>query len=102
MADELFPEALGEALGYRHRLIHGQKAYHGVAILSRLPLPGELEGQIGAFVGHYNHRRYHESLGNVMPADVYLGRDAAIIERREKIRKLTIQKRRLFHQRQTA
>jgi exodeoxyribonuclease-3 len=37
VADELFPEALGEALGYRHRLIHGQKAYHGVAILSRLP-----------------------------------------------------------------
>jgi hypothetical protein len=24
-------------------------------------LPGDLEAQIGAFVEHYNHRRYHES-----------------------------------------
>ena len=39
VANELFPPGLGEALGYNHRLIHGQKAYHGVAILSRLPLP---------------------------------------------------------------
>jgi exodeoxyribonuclease-3 len=37
VADELFPAGLGEELGYSHRLIHGQKAYHGVAILSRLP-----------------------------------------------------------------
>ena len=37
VANELFPENLGEELGYSHRLIHGQKAYHGVAILSRLP-----------------------------------------------------------------
>ncbi len=37
VANEFFPHGLGEALGYRHRLIHGQKSYHGVAILSRLP-----------------------------------------------------------------
>ena len=37
VVNELFPTGLGEALGYHHRLIHGQKAYHGVAILSRLP-----------------------------------------------------------------
>lgn len=37
VVNELFPAGLGEALGYHHRLIHGQKAYHGVAILSRLP-----------------------------------------------------------------
>ena len=37
VVNELFPTGLGEALGYNHRLIHGQKAYHGVAILSRLP-----------------------------------------------------------------
>lgn len=34
--DEEFPsKALGE-LGYRHQVIHGQKGYNGVAILSRL------------------------------------------------------------------
>ena len=38
VVNELFPPGLGEALGYSHQLIHGQKAYHGVAILSRLPL----------------------------------------------------------------
>ena len=32
-----FPQEIAEELGYAHRLIHGQKAYHGVAILSRLP-----------------------------------------------------------------
>ena len=43
-----------------------------------------------------------ESLGNVTPADVYFGRDTAIIERRKKIKKLTIQKRRLSHQQKAA
>ena len=58
--------------------------------------------QIGAFVDHYNNHRYHESLGNVTLADVYFGRDTAIIERRKKIKKLTIQKRRLSHQQKAA
>jgi putative transposase len=34
-------------------------------------LPGDLERHIEAFVEHYNHRRYHESLNNVTPADAY-------------------------------
>ena len=65
-------------------------------------LPGDLENQVGAFVDHYNNHRYHESLNNVTPADAYYGRATAIIERRKKIKKLTIQKRRLNHQRQAA
>ena len=35
--DELFPKARLAKLGYEHQAIHGQKAYHGVAVLSRLP-----------------------------------------------------------------
>ncbi|HVB17386.1 MAG TPA: exodeoxyribonuclease III [Stellaceae bacterium] len=35
--DELFPWEPLEALGYRHRVVHGMKGYNGVAILSRLP-----------------------------------------------------------------
>ena len=48
------------------------------------------------------HRRYHEGLGNLTPADVYFGQHHAIIERRRKIKELTIQKRRLAHHRQVA
>ena len=65
-------------------------------------LPGDLERQIGAFVGHYNNHCYHENIGNVTPADAYFERDTAIIERRQKIKKLTLQNRRLNHQRQAA
>ncbi len=34
---DLFPEQAFEALGYTHRAIHGQKGYHGVATVSRIP-----------------------------------------------------------------
>jgi exodeoxyribonuclease III len=36
--DGLFPASLFTELGYPHLYLHGQKAYHGVAILSRRPL----------------------------------------------------------------
>ncbi|MBK0329252.1 IS3 family transposase [Rhodobacteraceae bacterium F11138] len=71
-------------------------------LLENYYLPGDLERQIGAFVEYYNNERYHESLNNVTPADVYFGRDKAIIREREKIKKLTIQQRRLQHQKQAA
>ena len=35
--NDLFPLEIADELGYRHRLINGQKAYNGVAILSRRP-----------------------------------------------------------------
>jgi len=73
-------------------------------LLENYYLPGNLEQQIGAFVDHYNNHRYHESLNNVTPADVYFGRDKDILREREKIkvRRTTIQYRRLQHQRQAA
>ena len=71
-------------------------------LLENYYLPGDLEGQICAFVEHYNNRRYHESLSNLTPADVYFGRGTAIIKRREKVKKLTIRSRRLLHRKQAA
>jgi hypothetical protein len=44
--------------------------------------PWELEVAIGEWVEHYNHERYHESLDNVMPADVYQGRRNDILDQR--------------------
>jgi hypothetical protein len=60
-------------------------------------LPGDLEAHIEAFVEHYNHQRYHESLANVTPADAYFGRAPAIIKLRERIKRQTIEHRRLQH-----
>ena len=64
-------------------------------LLEHYYLPGELEAQIRAFIEHYNHHRYHESLNNVTPADVYFGRAQTIIEQRERIKRKTIENRRL-------
>jgi putative transposase len=64
--------------------------------------PGDLERQVSAFVEHYNHARYHESLGNLTPADVYFGRDQTILIEREKIKRQTIASRRLHHHAQAA
>ena len=56
-------------------------------LLENYYLPGDLENQISAFVDHYNNQRYHQSIGNVTPADAYFGRHTAIIEKRKKIKK---------------
>jgi putative transposase len=67
-------------------------------LLENYYLPGDLEARIDTFVDHYNHRRYHESLDNLTPADVYFGRRQTILLERERIKRATIQNRRLQHQ----
>ena len=47
-------------------------------LLENYYLPGDLERAVADFVDHYNHRRYHESLDNITPADVYFGRASRI------------------------
>ena len=66
-------------------------------LLENYYLPGDLEAQIGAFVADYNHLRYHESIGNLTPADVYFGRGETILLERERIKRQTIANRRLQH-----
>ena len=65
-------------------------------------LPGDLEAQIEAFVEYYNHQRYHETLNNVTPSGAYVGIAAAIIKQRERIKRQTIEHRRLQHQKLAA
>jgi putative transposase len=71
-------------------------------LLDNYYLPGELERQITTFVKHYNHSRYHESLQNLTPADVYFGRAETILAERQRIKRQTIANRRLQHRLQAA
>ena len=67
-------------------------------LLENYYLPGDLEAQIKAFVADYNHPRYHESIDNLTPANVYFGRAPIILAERERIKRQTIANRRLQHQ----
>lgn len=71
-------------------------------LLDNYFLPGDLEIQIRAFIDHYNHQRYHESLNNLTPADVYFGRGQTILLKRERIKQKTLQTRRLQHRKNAA
>jgi RNA-directed DNA polymerase len=71
-------------------------------LLDNYYLPGDLEQQIGAFVEYYNHVRYHESIDNLTPADVYFGRADTILAERHRIKRATIATRRLQHRLQAA
>ena len=48
-------------------------------------------------VEHYSYKRYHESLKNLTPADVYFGTGRTILIERERIKRDTIKQRRLQH-----
>jgi len=71
-------------------------------LLENYYLPGDLEAHVGAFVEHYNHQRYHESLGNLTPADVYFGRSQTILLQRARVKRKTIEYRRLQHRKDAA
>ncbi len=64
-----------------------------VVKLQHYYFPWELEAAVRDFVAYYNNGRYHESLDNVTPADVYFGRQYAVLSERAKIKQLTMQKR---------
>ncbi len=66
-------------------------------LLENYYLPGDLERAVADFVDHYNHRRYHESLDNLTPADVYFGRGQTILDMRKEIKRRTIEQRRRNH-----
>jgi len=66
-------------------------------LLENYYLPGELEARIADFVAYYNTRRYHESLDNVTPEAVYFGRAQTILNRRQTIKRETLEQRRRLH-----
>jgi putative transposase len=48
--------------------------------------PDDLRAKIAEFVDYYNNKRYHESLGNLTPADVYFGRAEQVKMQRQEIK----------------
>jgi len=59
--------------------------------------PDELRNRLAEFINFYNNQRYHESLGNVTPADVYFGRQKEVLNRRKEIKIETIKERRKWN-----
>ena len=63
-------------------------------LLNHYYLPSELQEHLQRFISYYNHERYHESLDNLTPADVFYGRDQDILEQRQQIKHNTMSMRR--------
>ncbi len=64
-----------------------------VVKLENYYFPWELEAALRDFVAYYNNERYHESLDNVTPADVYFGRRYEVLTGRSKIKRRTMERR---------
>ena len=64
--------------------------------------PDELRSALESFVYYYNNERYHESLDNMTPADVYYGRDQEIKNRRHHTKMKTLKERRRLNRKISA
>ena len=82
-----------------HPMTQGKiERYHrtmkNVVTLQNYYAPWELEQELERFVHWYNHERYHESIKNLTPADVYHGRDRELVTARELVKLQTLDRRR--------
>ena len=82
-----------------HPMTQGKiERYHrtmkNVVKLDNYYYPWDLEKALGSFIEYYNNERYHESLDNVTPADVFFGRHHEILSQRQVIKLETLKKRR--------
>ena len=73
------------------------RSMKNVVKLQNYYAPSELEKSIGEFVEYYNHERYHESIDNLTPADVYSGKSQEVLTKREQIKQSTLADRRKFN-----
>ena len=62
-------------------------------LLENYYLPGDLKAPIGEFIDYYNTERYHESLNNLMPENIYTGRGQTVLNRRQRIKQKTLAER---------
>lgn len=78
------------------------RSMKNVIKLENYYLPWQLEQALKEFIEYYNEQRYHESLGNVTPADMYFGHARQIQARREQIKEKTMQERRRLNRQEAA
>lgn len=64
--------------------------------------PDQLRTALESFVQYYNHERYHESLDNLTPADVYFGRAKQIKSYRHHVKIKTLKERRKINKKLSA
>jgi len=69
------------------------RSIKNVVNLENYYFPWELEKAIEEFVDYYNSHRYHESLDNLKPVDVYSGRDKQVLSERQVIKEQTMKLR---------
>lgn len=77
------------------KIEHYHRSMKNIVNLQNYFLPGNLESGIASFVAYYNNQRYHESLDNLTPADVYYGRAKEVLIRRDEVKRKTLQQRRM-------
>jgi hypothetical protein len=100
----LAEKAMGHTRGKPyHPMTQGKIARHprtmkNVVKLQNYYVPWDLEREIERFVRWYNEERYHESLENLTPQDVYLGRRREIQTTRQRLKAQTLRKRKWYNQ----
>ena len=80
------PQTQGKIERY-HRTIKNQIK------LTNYYYPQDLINTIEEFVDYYNNERYHESINNLKPVDVFNGLQREILTKREVIKEITLKKR---------
>jgi len=76
---------------------HYHRLMKSVVKLRNFYYPWELGQAIKAFEEYYNYERYHETLDNLIPADVYYERSEEVLIRRGIIKRETLQARKTFN-----
>jgi transposase InsO family protein len=66
-----------------HPMTQGKiERYHrslkNVVLLQHYYSPSQLQEAIADFIDYYNNQRYHESLDNMTPADVFYGKEKEV------------------------
>lgn len=80
--------SVSEIAGHIEGLDH--RSTKSIVTLTSSFFPWELEQTIADFLAYYNTLRDHESLDNVTPADVYVGRQQEVLTHRDIVKQQTL------------